>query len=97
MPVILGVGLLYGLPKTDQYQGGLLAGYCESLPAKLEGTAAHARVIRTLDLFSFLFSANPLIVSWMGANVGGNSKKSAYYVSVLLSCAHCPAFRWPWT
>jgi len=60
MPVILGVGLLYGLPKTDQYQGGLLAGYY---------------------LFSFLFSANPLIVSWMGANVGGNSKKSAYYTS----------------
>ena len=93
MPVILGVGLLYGLPKTDQYQGGLLAGYCESPPPETDATSAHAKFLWTSDLFSFLFSANPLIVSWMGANVGGNSKKSAYYVSTLRPYALPPAFR----
>jgi len=33
-------------------------------------------------LFGFLFAANPLLVSWMGGNCGGQSKKSAYYVNV---------------
>lgn len=27
VPVIAGVAMLYALPKTKQYQGGLLAGY----------------------------------------------------------------------
>lgn len=34
-------------------------------------------------IFGFLFAANPLLVSWMGGNLGGQSKKSAYYVSRL--------------
>lgn len=81
LPVILGVGLLYGLPKTDQYQGGLLAGYCKLLCPEGNMPITQTLTLRAKDLFSFLFSANPLIVSWMGSNIGGNSMKSAYYVS----------------
>jgi len=60
VPVVIGVALLYALPKNAANQGGLLAGYY---------------------MISFLFAGNPLLVSWMGGNCGGQTKKSTYYTA----------------
>lgn len=74
IPVIVGVALLYALPKTKAMQGPLLLGYCayrsESAYQRRFAWLTSAMPTPT-DLMSFLFSFNPLILAWMGSNVAG--------------------------
>ncbi|KAJ8095534.1 hypothetical protein PM082_023061 [Marasmius tenuissimus] len=56
-PVVVGVAILYAIPREKSNTGPLLTGYY---------------------LISFLFSANPLLISWIISNVAGQSKKATY-------------------
>ncbi|KAK4050155.1 hypothetical protein OIV83_003726 [Microbotryomycetes sp. JL201] len=58
-PVVIGVSLLYALPREASKKGGLLVGYY---------------------LIAFVFSANPLLVSWLAASYAGSTKKASAFV-----------------
>jgi len=59
LPCVLGSGLLYGLGRTPNFQGGLLFGY----------------FLFGYYCIGFLFGGNPLIFSWLAANTSGTFQK----------------------
>ncbi|KAK7060749.1 hypothetical protein VNI00_000481 [Paramarasmius palmivorus] len=68
IPVIVGLALLYGTPPRSPYV-----------------TLTHIDVVHSFStgvllfayyLLAFLFGGNPLIISWMTANIAGSTKKS---------------------
>lgn len=82
MVVVAGVAILYALPHTKANQGGLLAGYY--LIAFVSSGTLQLNVVDSMLTASSrpqVFAANPLIVSWMSANMAGQTKKAAAFTA----------------
>ncbi|KAL7004792.1 hypothetical protein EMMF5_005619 [Cystobasidiomycetes sp. EMM_F5] len=58
--VLIGIVLMYAVPKTPGNQGVLLFGFY---------------------LLNLLFGINPILLSWIGANAAGQTKKAVYYTT----------------